>query len=150
MNSAYTEILKSIKTKSMSYALINAIDLLVDDSFIEDSKFKQDKDFQDIKSKLVAFIKSKNYGEVSSSIQRKAFLEIRNTLKSAKILTVRTVFLPDDTFSSDLYSWFHNVGFQNFLLDFELVPDMCGGCQLIWEGKFVDLSLKNTVRKFIS
>lgn len=150
MQSIYTDILKSIKTKKTSYDLNNVIDLLIDDSFVEDSKYKQDNDFQNIKSKLLTFVKSKNYQPLTESQQRKALLEIKKLLKDAKVLTIRTVFLPNEDFISEVYTWFYNQGFQNFLLDFELVPDICAGCQLIWEGKFIDLSLKNTVRKFVS
>lgn len=75
--------------------------------------------------------------------------ELKKALKDASVVNISICIDPDNTFIDQLYKWFNENGFKNFLLDISIDSSIYGGIQLSYNGKFLDLSIKQKVIKYV-
>jgi len=135
---ALEELIQYVKTKDRAYMCLETLNSL------ERSTFKRKKkDFpKELDKDLRFFLNNrvKNRDDIEKS---------KKALKEAKTLTLRVAFEPEENFVEKLYKWFRGRGLRGFLIEFVRDEGVSGGCELTYEGVFVDLTLKAKIKEFL-
>lgn len=129
------EVLDIVKTKNKSVDFINLLDEVL--------KLTYSKKFNKDILKELPFEIDEN---TDISEQLKIY---KNAILEAKILDLTLFFEPDDSFITKLYDWFKKNGFNNFLLNISVDSKICGGLEISYNGKYVDLSIRKTVSEYV-
>lgn len=130
------DILELVKTKNKSVDLINVLDEMLKLTYSK----KFDKEL--LKELPLEFSEDEDL-----SMQLK---KAKEELLSAKVMDLTLYFEPDEAFIKKLYEWFKNNGFENFLLNINIDTKICGGLEISYNGKYVDLSIKKKVAEYVT
>lgn len=135
-------LLKRVKTKDVAREILDLLDIVESESYIKKGTkggYKKRKVLE-----LLSLPEEKKVNE------KELFDSLRGILNEADVITLRVAVSLDLPDIANIYSWFEKANFKNFLLDFEIADNIYGGCQIMHKGKFLDLSLKNKIKEYVS
>jgi hypothetical protein len=148
----HKEILKHVCNTDRAQELSNYIDILLESSFVvgKEDASEESVNLRKVQSRLRDFFMVTGISDDPDFKERKSLGKLKEALEGAEKLSLSLTFRPQGDFLSDLYAWFSDNGFTNFLLDVEVKPEILGGFELVWGGKYMDKTLVSEVEKYVS
>lgn len=148
----HKEILKHVCSTDRAQELSNYIDILLDSSFVvgKEGTSAENVNLRKVQSRLRDFFMVTGISDDPTFKERKSLEKLKEALDGAEKLSLSLTFEPRGDFLSELYAWFYSNGFTNFLLDIEVKPEILGGFELVWGGKYMDKTLVSEVEKYVS
>lgn len=130
------EILSEIKTKDAAVKLLGILENALKQCYV------QGGDTDSILSKVDFKIE---LGENP----KKTIEETMDKLKSAEIMEITTAVALENDFIDNLYKWFVENKYKNFLLDSNVDESIHGGILIMYKGKYLDASLGTRIFKAV-
>jgi hypothetical protein len=150
-----TDIFSTIVTADDAYAVINQINTLTAKLYQ-----KTDKPFETIITdvlgeergkKVISMLQSRQIDFSSIPALQDFFTELSKTVESAKIMQVTLAVEPDSEMGQTIVQWGREMfPGQHVVVDWQQDPGILGGIVVVYEGQYLDFSLKKQVDKLFT
>lgn len=141
----YSDILKSTKTIDQAQTLALEIDILLQSLFHEGEK-KLEKALASIRQETAQIIRDQFLNKNLKSPNKEMIKDFLTQLK-ARVIALKPIKLsialdPSEITIEHIHDWvLKNIG-NNYILDITADKNIIGGASIIFEGKYIDLSLR--------
>ena len=116
---------------------------------IKSATYTQGADLKGLFGKLSYYSKelAEQIGGTDFGITREIIKETQDLIKHSDRLRVEMSYTPSKDFLSGLHEIFSTLGYQNFLLEFTIVPETGTGARFYHNGNFIDISMFDLIKE---
>ncbi len=116
---------------------------------IQSATYTQGADLKGLLEKLSYYSKelSEQLSAADSGTVREMVKETQDLINHSDRLRVEMSYHPSKDFLSGLHGIFSTLGYQNFLLEFTIVPEAGTGARFYHNGNFIDISMFDLIKE---
>ena len=116
---------------------------------IKSATYTQGSDMKGLFEKLSYYSKelADQMNATDSGTAREIVKETQELIKQSDRMRVEMSYAPSKDFVSGLHEIFSVLGYQNFLLEFTVVPEAGTGARFYHNGNFIDISMFDLIKE---